>query len=68
MGWKTAYSAVRMAVEVTKESSDLFLPLKAVVGAVSILMKNYDVSASVCEHCLSFDCFLLSKRRIMQRI
>jgi hypothetical protein len=41
---KTAYAAVRMAVEITKESSDLFLPLKAVVGAVSALMKNYDVS------------------------
>jgi hypothetical protein len=35
-----------MAVEIAKESSDMFLPLKAVVGAVSILMKNYDVSAS----------------------
>ena len=43
-GWRTAYAAVRMAVEVTKESSDMFLPLKAVVGAVSILMKNCDVS------------------------
>jgi hypothetical protein len=41
---KTAYAAVRMAVEITKESSDLFLPLKAVVGAMSALMKNYDVS------------------------
>jgi len=41
---KTTYSAVRMAVEITKESSDLCLPLKAVVGAVFALMKNYDVS------------------------
>ena len=41
---KTTYSAVRMAVEITKESSDLCPPLKAVVGAVSALMKNYDVS------------------------
>ena len=32
-----------MAVEVTKESSDMFLPLKAVVGALSVLIKNYDV-------------------------
>ena len=44
-GWETAYAAVRMAVETAKESSDLCLPLKAVVGAISILMKNYDVSA-----------------------
>jgi len=45
-GWRTAYAAVRMAVEVAKESSDIFLPLKAVVGAVSTLMKNCDVSVS----------------------
>ena len=45
-GWQTAYGAARMAVEIAKESSDMFLPLKAVVGAVSILIKNYDVSLS----------------------
>jgi hypothetical protein len=45
-GWQTAYNAVRMAVEITKESSDLFLPLKAVVGAMSVLIKNYDVGVS----------------------
>ena len=44
--WQTAYAAVRMAVETIKESSDLCLPLKAVVGAISALMKNYDVSVS----------------------
>ena len=43
-GWHTAYSAARMTIEITKESSDMFLPLKAVVGAVSVLIKNYDVS------------------------
>ena len=43
-GWQTTYGAVRMAVEIAKETSDMFLPLKAVVGAVSALMKNYDVS------------------------
>jgi hypothetical protein len=36
----SAYAAVRTAVEITKESSDLFLPLKAVVGAMSVLIKN----------------------------
>lgn len=45
-GWRATYAAVRMAVEVTKESSDLFPPLKAVVGAMSLLMKNYDVGVS----------------------
>jgi len=33
-----------MAVEIAKESSDMFLPLKAVVGALTILLKNYDVN------------------------
>jgi hypothetical protein len=33
-----------MAIDITKESSDMFLPLKAVVGAISVLIKNYDVS------------------------
>ena len=41
--WRTAYVAARMAVEVAKESTDMFLPLKAVVGALSVLIKNYDV-------------------------
>ena len=44
--WQTAYGAARMAVEIAKESSDMFPPLKAVVGAMSALIKNYDVSAS----------------------
>ena len=43
-GWQTAYAAARMAVEVAKESSDAFPPLKAVVGAISVLIQNYDVS------------------------
>ena len=41
---QTTYAIARMVVETTKESSDLCLPLKAVVGALSVLMKNYDVS------------------------
>ena len=45
-GWQTAYAAIKMAVEITKETSDLFPPLKAVVGAVSALIKNYDVGVS----------------------
>jgi hypothetical protein len=45
-GWQTAYTAARMAIEITKESSDIFPPLKAVVGAVSFLIKNYDVGVS----------------------
>ena len=58
---QTTYAAVRMAVEITKESSDLCPPLKAVVGAMSALMKNYDVSVSVDEPntSSSFSRFLL---------
>lgn len=52
---QTVYAAVRMAVEFTKESSDLCLPLKAIVGAMSALIKNYDVSTSCLqnEHALT---------------
>jgi hypothetical protein len=33
-----------MAVEIAKESSDMCLPLKAVMGALPVLIKNHDVS------------------------
>ena len=47
MYWQTAYAAVRMAVEVAKESADLCPPpVQAVVGALSALIANYDVSVS----------------------
>jgi hypothetical protein len=42
--WQSAYTAAKIAIDITKESSDMFLPLKAVVGAISVLIKNYDVS------------------------
>lgn len=44
--WRTSYGAAKMAVEIANASSDMFLPLKAVVGALSVLAKNYDVSNS----------------------
>ena len=44
--WAAAYGTARVAIEVAKESSDMFLPLKAVVGALSVLIKNYDVGYS----------------------
>jgi hypothetical protein len=40
---QTTYAIARMVVETTKESSDLLPPLKAVVGAMFVLMRNYDV-------------------------
>ena len=42
--WKTAYEAARMAVELANASSDMFLPLKMVLDALSALAKNFDVS------------------------
>lgn len=45
-GWQMAYATARMAVEIAKESSDTFPPLKAVVGAISVLIQNCDVSSS----------------------
>ena len=45
--WRTAYVAARMAVEIAKESTDMFLPLKAVVGALAVLIKNYDVKSAL---------------------
>ena len=68
-GWQTAYDAARMAIEITKESSDLFLPLKAVAGAISILVKNYDVSAPSLqtEHPSWSPVSCFSKHQTMQR-
>ena len=45
-GWQTAYATAKIAIEVAKESSDVFLPLKAVVGAVSVLIHHCDVNMS----------------------
>lgn len=42
--WQTAYSTAKIIIGIIKESSDMFLPLKVVVGALSVLIKNYDVS------------------------
>ena len=41
--WTRVYGAARMVVEAANESSDMCLPLKAVVGALSVLIKNCDV-------------------------
>ena len=41
--WGTAYETAKIAVDIANASSDMCLPLKAVVGALSVLIKNYDV-------------------------
>ena len=44
--WRTAYETARLAVDIAKESSYMFPPLKAVVGALAVLIKNYDVKSN----------------------
>ena len=41
--WKRVYAAARIVVEAANESSDMCLPLQAVVGVLSVLVKNCDV-------------------------
>lgn len=48
VAWKTAFEGAKMVIEIANASSDMFLPLKAVVGALSVLMKNCDVSTAEC--------------------
>ena len=33
-------------IEITKETSDIFLPLKAVAGALAVLIKNYELKCA----------------------
>ena len=46
--WGAAHSATKMALDVVKESSDSFIPLKAVTGALSVLMKSYNSVSVSC--------------------
>ena len=42
--WKsTAYSSAKMVINVVKESSDVFPPLKAAVGGLAAILKHCDV-------------------------
>ena len=45
-GWRTAYAAARMSVEIAKESFDIIPSLKAVSSVASVLIQNFDVSVS----------------------
>ena len=45
--WKSpVYASVGLAVDVLKESSDAFTPLKSVVGGLSAVLKYYGVRYS----------------------
>jgi hypothetical protein len=39
----TVGASARLVIDVLKESSDAFTPLKSVVGGLSAVLKNYDV-------------------------
>jgi len=42
--WKsTAYASAKVVIDVVKESSDVFTPLKSVAGGLSAVLKHYDV-------------------------
>ena len=48
--WKsTLYAGAKIAVDVVKETSDAFTPLKSVAGGISAVLKYYDV----CHYCFS---------------
>ena len=44
--WQSVFGAAKMTVETAKEFSNMFLPLKAVAGAIFVLIKDYDVGVS----------------------
>ena len=50
--WKsTAYASAKVVVDVVKESSDVFPPLKSVVGGLAAILKHCDVwSVSLAPH------------------
>ena len=41
--WRAAYGAAGIAIDIAKDCSDMLPPLKAVMVALSVLIKNYDV-------------------------
>lgn len=42
----TSYSGAKAVIEILKEVSDIFPPLKAIASALFVSLKNYDVSSS----------------------
>ena len=42
--WKsTVYASAGLVIDIVKESSDAFTPLKSVAGGLSAILKHYDV-------------------------
>ena len=45
--WKsTLYASAGLVIDIVKESSDAFTPLKSVAGGLSAILKHYDVQCS----------------------
>jgi len=42
----TAYSSTKVVIDVVKESSDVFPPLKSVASGLAALLKHYDVRST----------------------
>ena len=42
----TIYASANVVIDVAKESSDVFPPLKSVVGGLSAVLKHYDVCST----------------------
>lgn len=61
--WKsTTYATTKLAINMVKESSDVFPPLKSVAGCLSAILDHCDVSLSPCHVSLdTHDCH--SKRQ-----
>ena len=44
--WKSvAYSSTKVVIDVVKESSDIFPPLKSIAGGLAAILKHYDVGS-----------------------
>ena len=59
----TAYASARLAIDVLKESSDAFAPLKSVAGGLSAILKHYDVRCTRLFQTIYTAHFLTSKRQ-----
>ena len=60
--WKAAYGAAKIAVDIAKDSSDMLPPLKAVMVALSVLIKNYDVGPPLASRPIGFSPFSVANR------
>lgn len=59
---KAAYGAAKMAIEIAKDSSDMLPPLKAVMVALSVLIKNCDVGSPPAPYPIDCRPFLAANR------